>query len=88
MPRRKRNQGINFEGLRRKCEDTGTVKQVVCRHIELPPSNRNFNPKEEKKVVDIKGAIVRNYSSREAAEKVHGEGSFTNNYTEDDFLRP
>ena len=87
MPRRKRNQGINLEGLRRKCEDTGTVKQVVCRHIELPPMNRNFNPKEEKKVVDIKGAIVRNYSSREAAEKVHGEGSFTNNYTEEDFYK-
>ena len=51
MPRRKRNQGINFEGLRRKCEDTGTVKQVVCRHIELPPSNRAFNPKETKKVI-------------------------------------
>ena len=60
MPRRKRNQGINLEGLRRKCEDTGTVKQVVCRHIELPPMNRNFNPKETKKVTDIKGAIVRN----------------------------
>ena len=88
MPRRKRNQGINFEGLRRKCEDTGTVKQVVCRHIELPPMNRTFNPKETQKTTDIKGAIVRNYSSREAAEKVHGEGSFTNNYTEDDFLRP
>ena len=85
---RKKNKGLNFDGLRRKCEDTGTVKQVVCRHIELPPSNRNFNPKEEKKVVDIKGAIVRNYSSREAAEKVHGEGSFTNNYTEEDFWKP
>tara|TARA_Y100000992_G_scaffold258746_1_gene193033 strand:- start:63 stop:218 length:156 start_codon:yes stop_codon:yes gene_type:complete len=50
--------------------------------------NRTFNPKETQKTTDIKGAIVRNYSSREAAEKVHGEGSFTNNYTEDDFLRP
>jgi len=87
MPRRRRNQGINLEGLRRKCEDTGTVKQVVCRHIELPPMNRNFNPKEQGKVVDIKGAIVRNYSSREAAEKVHGEGSFTNTYTEEDFYK-
>ena len=87
MPRRKRNQGINLEGLRRKCEDTGTVKQVVCRHIELPPMNRNFNPKETKKVTDIKGAIVRNYSSSEAAQKVHGEGSFTNNYTEEDYYK-
>ena len=86
MPR-KRNKGINFEGLRRKCAVTGKVAQVVCRHIELPPSNRAFNPKETKKVVDIKGAIVRNYSSREAAEKVHGKGSFTNNYTEEDFYK-
>ena len=86
MPR-KRNQGINFEGLRRKCAVTGKVAQVVCRHIELPPSNRAFNPKETKKVVDIKGAVVYNYSSREAAEKVHGEGSFTNNYKEEDFYK-
>jgi hypothetical protein len=87
MPRRKRNQGINFEGLRKKCEDTGTVKQVVCRHIELPPSNRAFNPKETRKAHELPGAVVKHYSSREAAEKVHGEGSFTNNYTEEDFYK-
>ena len=87
MPR-KRNKGINLKGMRRKCAATGKIAQVEHILIELPPSNRAFNPKETKKVVDIKGAIVRNYSSREAAEKVHGEGSFTNNYTEDDFLRP
>jgi len=28
-------------------------------HIEIPPSNRNFNPKETKKVVDTNGAVVR-----------------------------
>ena len=87
MPRRRRNQGINLEGLRKKCSDTGRVGQVEHIHIQIPPSNRNFNPKEEGKVVDIKGAIVRNYSSREAAEKVHGEGSFTNTYTEEDFYK-
>ena len=87
MARHKRNKGINLKGLRRKCEDTGTVKQVVCRHIEIPPSNRIYNPKETRKVVDIKGAIVRNYSSREAAEAVHGENSFTNHYTEEDFWK-
>ena len=87
MARHKRNKGINLKGLRRKCEDTGTVKQVVCRHIEIPPSNRNYNPKEEGKVVDIKGAIVNYYSSTEAAEAVHGESSFTNNYTEEDFWK-
>ena len=84
---RKKNKGINFQGLRRKCAATGRVAQVVCRYIELPTSNRTFNPKEDKKVVDLKGAVVYNYSSRELAEEIHGEGSFTNNYTEDDFVR-
>ena len=52
MPR-KRNKGINFEGLRRKCAVTGKVAQVVCRHIELPPSNRAFNPKETRKAHEL-----------------------------------
>jgi len=52
MPRRKKNKSINLEGLRRKCSDTGRVGQVAHIHIELPPSNRNFNPKEEGKVID------------------------------------
>ena len=88
MARHKRNKGINLKGLRRKCEDTGTVKQVVCRHIEIPPSNRNYNPKETNRVIDNKDAIVNYYSSTEAAEAVHGEGAFTNNYTEEDFWKP
>lgn len=87
MPRRKRNQGINLEGLRKKCSDTGRVGQVEHIHIKIPPSNRNFNPKEEGKVVDIKGAVVNYYSSTEGAEEVHGEGSFTNTYKEEDFYR-
>ena len=86
MPR-KRNKGINFEGLRRKCAVTGKVAQVVCRHIELPPSNRAFNPKETRKAHELPGAVVKQYSSREAAESVHGKGSFTNNYTEEDFYK-
>tara|TARA_R100000426_G_scaffold11625_2_gene11905 strand:+ start:437 stop:700 length:264 start_codon:yes stop_codon:yes gene_type:complete len=86
MPR-KRNKGINFEGLRRKCAVTGKVAQVVCRHIELPPSNRAFNPKETRKAHELPGAVVKYYSSREAAESVHGEGSFTNNYKEEDFYK-
>ena len=87
MPRRKRNQGINLEGLRKKCSDTGRVGQVEHIHIQIPPSNRNFNPKEEGKVVDIKGAVVNYYSSTEGAEAVHGENSFTNHYTEEDFYK-
>ncbi len=85
---KKKEQGIKLWWFKKKVWRYRYCKQVVCRHIELPPMNRTFNPKETQKTTDIKGAIVRNYSSREAAEKVHGEGSFTNNYTEDDFLRP
>ena len=87
MARRKKNKGINLEGLRRKCAVTGKVAQVVCRHIELPPSNRAFNPKETRKAHELPGAVVKHYSSREAAESVHGKGSFTNNYTEEDFYK-
>jgi len=29
--------------------------------------------------------VIYNYSSLEAAESVHGEGSFTNTYDEDEF---
>ncbi len=86
MPR-KRNKGINFAGLRRKCAVTGKVAQVVCRHIELPPSNRAFNPKETRKAHELPGAVVKHYSSIEVAESVNGEGSFTNNYTEEDFYK-
>ena len=35
----------------------------------------------------MKISKILNYSSREAAEEAHGEGSFTNNYTEEDFVR-
>ena len=84
MPR-KRNKGINFEGLRRKCAVTGKVAQVVCRHIELPPSNRAFNPKETKKAIDIKGAVVKYYSSTDVAPG--GKERWYNNYKEEDFYK-
>ena len=87
MPRRKRNKGINLKGLRRKCAATGKIAQVEHRLIELPPSNRAFNPKETRKAHELPGAVVKHYSSIEAAESVHGEGSFTNNYTEEDFYK-
>ena len=87
MARHKRNKSINLEGLRRKCSDTGRVGQVEHIHIQIPPSNKNYNPKETNKVIDNKEAIVNYYSSTEAAEAVHGESSFTNNYTEEDFWK-
>ena len=86
MPRRRKHRHQIPTNHRRKCVDTGTVKQVVCRHITIPP---NFtSPKKEGfSNEDIKGVKILNYSSYEAAEEAHGEGSFTNNYTEEDFVR-
>jgi len=31
--------------------------------------------------------VIKYYHTLEGAEAAHGEGSFTNNYTEDDFAR-
>jgi hypothetical protein len=87
MPRYKKHSHQIPENYRRKCEDTGTVKQVKHRHIQLPP---NFAVKGKKNIhdyTDIPGAVVKNYHTTEGAEAVHGEGSFTNTYTEDDFLK-
>ena len=87
MPRRKKHSHQIPANHRRKCVDTGTVKQVVCRYIEVPAEFTS--PKKEGfSYEDIPGVKIHNYSSYEAAEEAHGEGSFTNNYTEDDFLRP
>ena len=87
MPRRKKHSHQIPANHRRKCVDTGTVKQVVCRYIEVPAEYTS--PKKEGFTFeDIPGVKIHNYSSYEAAEETHGEGSFTNNYTEDDFLRP
>ena len=86
MPRRKKHSHQIPANHRRKCVDTGTVKQVVCRYIEVPAEYTS--PKKEGFTFeDIPGVKIHNYSSYEAAEEAHGEGSFTNNYTEDDFLK-
>ena len=46
-----------------------------------------MNKKEGFTFEDIPGVIIKNYHTLEGAEAAHGEGSFTNNYTEDDFLK-
>ena len=87
MPRYKKHSHQIPENFRRKCEDTGTVKQVKHRIIELPP---NFAVKGKKNIhdyTDIPGAVVRNFSSFEGIPEDERDGSFTNNYTEDDFLK-
>ena len=62
MPRRRKHRHQIPTNFRRKCVDTGTVKQVVCRHITIPP---NFtSPKKEGfSYEDIKGVKILNYSS-------------------------
>ena len=35
----------------------------------------------------IPGVVIKNYHTTEGAEEAHGEGSFINTYTEDDFIR-
>ena len=82
MPR-KRNKGINLQGLRRKCAVTGKIAQVEHRLIELPPSNRAFNPKETKKAHELPGAVVKHYSSTDVAPG--GKDEWYNNYTDEDF---
>jgi|TARA_Y100000015_G_scaffold9600_1_gene9099 hypothetical protein len=85
MPRRKRNKGINLKGMRRKCSATGKIAQVEHILIELPPSNRAFNPKETKKAIDTKGAVVKYYSSTDVAPG--GKDEWYNNYKEEDFYK-
>ena len=84
MPR-KRNKGINLEGLRRKCAATGKIAQVEHRLIELPPSNRAFNPKETRKAHELPGAVVKHYSSTDVAPS--GKDEWYNNYKEEDFYK-
>ena len=85
MPRRKRNKGINLKGLRRKCSATGKIAQVEHRLIELPPSNRSFNPKETRKAHELPGAVVKHYSSTDVAPG--GKDEWYNNYKEEDFYK-
>ena len=42
MPRRRKHRHQIPTNHRRKCVDTGTVKQVVCRHITIPPNFTSF----------------------------------------------
>ena len=86
MPRYRKHRHQISENHRRKCEDTGTVKQVNHRHITIP-TNWTSPKRNQKTFEDIPGVIIKNYHTLEGAEAAHGEGSFTNSYTEDDFLK-
>ena len=44
MPRGRQKRPV-LEPIRRKCEDTGTVKQVNYRHFTIPPVNTNMGTK-------------------------------------------
>jgi len=92
MPRYRKHRHQISENHRRKCEDTGTVKQVNHRHISVPSNwtspKRNQSGFNEKTYEDIPGVVIKNYHTLESAEEAHGENSFVNHYDEDDFLRP
>tara|TARA_B100000700_G_scaffold175089_1_gene193364 strand:+ start:262 stop:525 length:264 start_codon:yes stop_codon:yes gene_type:complete len=87
MPRYRKHRHQIPENHRRKCVDTGTVKQVKHRYIKIPAEYTSPKRKEGFTYEDIPGVEIYNYSSTEGAESVHGENSFTNTYTEDDFVR-
>ena len=86
MPRRRKHRHVIPANHRRKCEDTQSVKDVNHRHITIP-ANFTSPKKEGFKFEDIPGVVIENYHTTEGAEEAHGEGSFTNTYTEDDFIR-
>jgi len=95
MPRGRPPKRVIVTPIRRKCEDTQSVKLVNHRYFYIPPFNSQggtklptYNPNRTIKREDIPGVVVKNYHTLEGAEAAHGEGSFINNYTEDDFLRP
>tara|TARA_A100001201_G_scaffold43246_2_gene44047 strand:+ start:285 stop:548 length:264 start_codon:yes stop_codon:yes gene_type:complete len=86
MPRYRKHSHQIPENFRRKCEDTGTVKQVQYRYIQLP---QDFAVKGKKNIhdyTDIPGAVVKNYSSFEGVPD-DMKAEFVNSYTEDDFLK-
>ena len=86
MPRRRKHRHVIPANHRRKCEDTQSVKDVNHRHITIP-ANFTSPKKEGFGFEDIPGVIIKNYHTLEGAEEAHGTGSFTNQYTEDDFIR-
>ena len=86
MPRRRKHRHVIPQNHRRKCQDTQSIKQVNHRHITIP-ANFTSPKKEGFGFEDIPGVMIKNYHTLEGAESIHGEGSFTNNYTEEDFFR-
>ena len=86
MPRRRKHRHVIPANHRRKCEDTQSVKDVNHRHITIP-ANFTSPKKEGFGFEDIPGVVIKNYHTIEGAEEAHGEGSFINTYTEDDFIR-
>ena len=94
MPRGRKQTRPIVTPIRRKCEDTGTVKQVNYKYFYIPPFDTQggtkiptYNPNNERKREDIPGVEVKYYHTLEGAEEAHGEGSFINNYTEEDFVK-
>ena len=85
MPRYRKHRHQIPENHRRKCVDTGTVKQVKHRLIKIPAEYTSPKRKEGFTYEDIPVVEIYNYSSTEGA--LESGQDFVNHYTEDDFIR-
>ena len=85
MPRYRKHRHQIPENHRRRCVDTGTVKQVKHRLIKIPAEYTSPKRKEGFTYEDIPGVEIYNYSSTEGA--LESGQDFVNHYTEDDFIR-
>ena len=89
MPRGRKQTRPFVETIRRKCEDTGTVKHVNYKYYLMPMSNKAYISNHEKrpKRTEVKDVVVKYYHTLEGAEAAHGKGSFTNIYDDEQFVR-
>jgi len=85
MPRMQKRPYV--EPIRRKCEDTQSVKQVQHRYITIPKAWTSKGNKGIHDFTDIPGAVVTNYSSTEGVPEDLRE-EFINSYDEEQFIRP
>ena len=85
MPRYRKHRHQLPENHRRKCVDTGTVKQVKHRYIKIPAEFTSPKKTEGFTYEDIPGVEIYNYSSTEGA--LESDKDFVNHYDEEQFIR-
>ena len=74
MPRKRKHRHVIPTNLRRKCEDTQSIKQVNHRHITIP-TNWTSPKTEGMSFEKIPGVVIKNYHTtrvpKKHTEKVH-----------------